>query len=171
MICPFCRTQNIEGADECANCGQALYGLDLPGGVKGGAGAPDFILEPISRLTKREALTVGADYPVAMAVKLMQNHNSSCVMVTDDAGSTVGIITGTDILLKVAAPAADLNALTCRQIMTPDPVTHQDEDSIAIAVNAMAAGSLRHIPIVREGRLAGVIDVNDVFSYISPNLV
>jgi CBS domain-containing protein len=55
--------------------------------------------------------------------------------------------------------------------MTADPVTLHDEDSIAIAVNAMAGGSLRHIPILRDDRPLGVIDVNDAFSYISPNLV
>jgi CBS domain-containing protein len=170
MICPFCHSENIEGADECANCGQALYGLDLPGGGKGGPAAPDFIHDPISRLTKREPLSVGPDYPVSMAVKLMQTNGSNCVLVVD-ADKLVGIITGTDILLKVAGPTVDLNAVTCRQIMTADPVTLHDEDSIAIAVNAMAGGSLRHIPILRDDRPLGVIDVNDAFSYISPNLV
>src|SRR6266540_5510792 len=168
MICPFCRAENIEGADQCVNCGQDLAGLDLPG-VKGSI-APDFVQEIIAKLPKHDAPQVPASYPASMAVHLMQLSGTSCVLVTRD-GELVGIITGADILHKVAGPNEDLNAVTCEQIMTPDPFCLHDDDSIAVALNGMASGGFRHIPIMRVDKPTSVIDVNDVFRFISPQLV
>lgn len=168
MICPYCHVDNIEGADECVNCGQTLYGLDLPG-IKGGV-APAFVLQPVSRLPIRIVPGIGASDPVSLAVRLMQRSDTSCVLVLLD-GQLKGIITGWDILQKVAGPAEDLNALTCAQVMTADPQVLHDEDSIALALNLMAAGGFRHLPILVEQKPAGVIDVNDVFRHLSPHLV
>ncbi len=169
MICPYCSAENIEGSDVCVNCGQPLYGLDLPGAPQGSQ-SPDFIHQPLSLLSKREAVTVGADDPVALAVRLMQTRESSCVLVMD--GERIdGIITGWDILHKVAGPGEDLNAVSCAQIMTPDPITLQDDDSIALALNMMASGGFRHIPILSDNQPTGIIDVNDVFRQITPHLV
>jgi CBS domain-containing protein len=168
MICPFCRTENIEGADECVNCGQALYGLDLPGSK--GSVAPDFVNQPVSRLPLRTVPTLGASDPVGLAVRLMQRSDTSCVLVMNN-GDLAGIITGRDILEKVAGQADDLNAVTCAQIMTPDPQCLHDEDTIALALNLMASGRSHHVQILVNEKPVGVIDVNDVFRHLSPYLV
>jgi CBS domain-containing protein len=170
LICPVCRSENIEGADQCANCGQSLYGLDLPGGPKSRP-APDFIDRPISVLPKREVVKVSPHDPVGLAVRHMQRHNINYILVLD-GDKLKGIITGWDILQKVAGPRKDLNAVTCAQMMTPDPLTLHEEDSLALALNVMASGGFRHIPVVKDGGDAiGVIDVNDLFRFISPHLV
>ena len=170
MICPHCHAENIEGVDECVECGHALAGLDLPGELKGGQ-APAFVHEPISRLPKREPVYAGSLDPVALAVRLMQTRSTGCILVRDDGGAPAGIITGWDILQKVAGAHDDLNAITCAQIMTRNPICVRDDDTVAVALNLMASGGFRHLPVLREGQIAGVIDVGDVFRDISPNLV
>ena len=169
MICPSCRAENIEGADACTNCGQALYGLDLPGASQGSQ-APEFIEQPLAALPKRAAPTVGLSDPVALAVRHMQSQETGCVLVMD-GDRLAGIITGWDILHKVAGQTDDLNAVTCGQIMSADPTCLHDEDSIALALNAMASGHSRHVPVLRDDRPTGVIDVIDVFRHLSPHLV
>jgi CBS domain-containing protein len=124
----------------------------------------------VSRLPIRNVPSIGASDPVSLAVRLMQRSDTGCVLVLHD-GQLKGIITGWDILQKVAGPAEDLNALTCAQVMTADPQILHDEDSIALALNLMAAGGFRHLPILVENKPAGVIDVNDVFRHLSPYLV
>ena len=170
MICPFCHAENIEGADQCVNCGQDLAGLDLPGASTGKGSAPEFVNQTIVRLPKHDAPQVGGSYPVSLAVRLMQTTGASCVLVSSD-GELVGIITSKDILAKVAGLKEDLNAITCQEIMTPDPFCLHDDDSIAVTLNAMASGGFRHIPIMRVDKPMSLIDVNDVFRFISPNLV
>jgi CBS domain-containing protein len=126
--------------------------------------------ETLDRLPQRPAARVGVADPVALAVRRMQLENMGAVLVMEGE-RLVGIITGTDILNKVAGPRVDLTAVTCGQIMTPDPVVFHFDDSIALALNKMSIGEFRHIPIVRNDHPVTLIDVNDVFRHITPHLV
>jgi len=169
MLCPSCHTNNIEGADLCANCGQALYGLDLPGAPQGSQ-APDFVNQPLSSLPRRQPARVGASDPVSFAVRQMQTQNAGAVLVMEGE-RLAGIITSWDILHKVAGPTEDLNAVTCRQIMTADPLCLRDDDSVALALNLMAGGGFRHVPLLVDEKPVGVIEISDVFQHLSPHLV
>lgn len=164
MICPACRAENIEGADDCVNCGEPLYGLDFPDD------GPTFIQQPILGLPHRPVLSVSINDPVSLAVRLMRQRGTKCVLVMDGE-QLAGIITGSDILHKAAGPRYDLGALRCSEIMTPDPVCLSTDDSIALAINMMASGDFRHVPILKDGKPVTVIGVNDIFMYVSPNMV
>ena len=169
MICPACKHENIEGADDCVNCGESLYGLDLPGaGIK--EDMPSFVREPIAGLPRRPAVFINDVDPASLAVRTMLETGSRSLLVMTN-GSLAGIITGSDFLTKVAGPHEDLTAITCSQIMTANPMCLEEDDSIAIAINLMASGQFRHIPILKDGIPVSVIGVNDVFMYISPRLV
>jgi CBS domain-containing protein len=168
MICPHCHAENIEGVDECVECGHALAGHDLPGD-KGGR-APGFVFDDISRLPKREPVFAGVADPVGLAVRLMQTRSTGCIVVRDGE-QTAGIITGWDILQKVAGPREDLNAVTCGQIMTPNPICVREDETVAVALNMMHSGGFRHLPVLRDNEIAGIIDAGDLFRDISPNLV
>lgn len=169
MKCPSCHFDNIEGSDECANCGAALYGLDLPGAPQGKQ-APDFIHQPLSNLPIRQASRVGPLDPVTLAVRQMQRDETNCVLVMEDS-EVKGIITGWDLVQKVAGATEDLNAVTCGQVMTPDPLFLHLEDSVALALNMMAAGGFRHVPILRDDQPIGYVAASDLFRLISPQLV
>jgi CBS domain-containing protein len=169
MLCPSCRAENIEGDDLCKNCGHDLRNLDIPD-APSGSQSPDFIRGRLADLPGAQAGTVGVSDPVALAVRLMQRDETDCVLVTE-GGDLKGLITAWDILYKVAGPKEDLNAVTCGQIMTTDPVLFRDDDSIAVALNKMSAREFRHIPLLQDGKVARVITVKDVFRAISPHLV
>ena len=165
MRCPSCHHDNIEGADECSYCGAALYGLRI-NAYEG----PDFIHRPLSDMRKRAIHSVGVNDPVALAVRTMQREDVNCVFVTDGE-EIAGIITGWDILQKVAGPNEDLVAVTCDKIMTAKPYMLNEDDSVALALNAMATGGFRHLPVADEGKPTGIITSSDLFRYISPHLV
>ena len=169
MICPSCNAENIEGSDECVNCGAALYGLDLPGAPQG-AQAPAFVQQPIAGLPKRAVVKVGISDPVALAVRHMQQEAINCVVVMD-GDRIAGLLTSWDIVNKVAGPAEDLIAVTCGQLMSPDPVVLHDDDTIAMALQMMAAGGYGHVPVTRGDEPIGILVPADVFRQISPHLV
>ncbi|HEX5139471.1 MAG TPA: CBS domain-containing protein [Dehalococcoidia bacterium] len=169
MICPSCHAENIEGADECSHCGAALYGLDLPG-ASHGAKAPAFIQQSIAGLPKRAVVKVGLSDPVGLAVRHMQRQDINCVLVMDGE-KVAGILTGWDILQKVAGPREDLNAVTCGQVMTASPVVLHDEDTIAMAIHLMAAGGIQNVPVLKGDEPTGILVSTDVFRQISPHLV
>jgi CBS domain-containing protein len=163
MNCPSCGAHNILGAEQCVNCGTDLSNIILT------TPAPEFVRAPASRLAGGQAGAVGPTDPVALAVSLMQREASDCVLVLEGE-DLVGILTTWDILHKVAGPKEDLNAVTCGEIMTKDPVFLRDEDDIAVAINKMATGEFRHIPLLENGRVRRVISAGDLFRYVSPHL-
>lgn len=166
-VCPECGEENLQGADYCSNCGHDLYDLDHPAGsVESG---PSFIERPLAELPAHRLAKVSPADPVGLAVRLMQNEGLDCVLVMDGA-HLVGVMTPWDILHKVAGPREDLNAVTCAEVMTADPVYLRDDDTVAVAVHKMSVGGFRHIPLVQGGLPTSVINVNDVFHYLAPFL-
>jgi CBS domain-containing protein len=168
MICPECRHDNIEGADYCANCGHDLYGLDQPD-APGALRGLEFIREPLSRVPSKAPVKVAVSDPVALAVRMMQHTDTSCVLVMD-GGKLAGIITPWDILHKVAGFRDDLNAVSCGQVMTADPVFLRDDEDIAVALNKMSIGGSRHIPLLQGGQPVAVVSIGDVFQHIAHHL-
>lgn len=164
MKCPSCGHENILGADACSHCGASLYGLTTD------SGAPDFINDPLTTIALRPAIKLGPADPVSLAIREMRLNDTNAILVMD-GDKLAGIITGWDIVQKVAGPEHDHSAVTCGEIMTPDPQYLHREDSVAHALNLMAARGMRHLPIVNENGPEGVIIASDLFRHISPQLV
>ncbi len=170
MICPTCRADNIEGVDNCVNCGHDLQGFDQPGAPGGTERGPEFIYLALRELAPKTPSFVNHRDPVGLAVRLMQNEETDCLLAMD-GDRLVGIITPADILHKVAGPNEDLNAVTIGQVITADPVCLNEDDDLAVAINKLAVGGFRHIPILRGGVPVAVANVWDLFRYLAPHLV
>lgn len=168
MICPECRYDNIQGVDYCANCGHDMAGVGRAGA--GGAGrSVEFIHQSLADVPAKGPVKVAASDPVGLAVRMMQHTDTNCVLVMDGA-RLAGIITPWDILHKVAGPNEDLNAVTCRQVMTADPVFLRDNDDIAVAIHKMSVGGFRHIPLLQGSQPVAVVSINDLFRHIAHHL-
>jgi CBS domain-containing protein len=161
MICPSCGTENIQGEDNCANCGADLRTSDIP--QRANSFEQRLMDEPLSALADVELLSVATTTPAAEAVRLMQERNIGSVVVERD-GRVVGIFTEADALLKLSAPAADGRSVG--ELMTADPVVLRSDDSVAVAIHKMAVGGFRHIPLVDAGRATGIVTARDLFRHI-----
>jgi CBS domain-containing protein len=162
VICAVCGFQNIQGEDECANCGADLRTVDIP--------SPSTALEDrlvrdhLDRVHGREPILVAPDTPVRAALRQMQDQRANALLVGDGA-HLHGIFTERDALLKVAGQGLD--GVTVSQVMTPDPVVLRADDTIAVAIHKMAVGGFRHIPLVAEdGRVTGIVTAQDVMRHI-----
>jgi CBS domain-containing protein len=167
MICPSCRSENIEGADLCSNCGESFWPIEVNGGK-------DRILpaleEPLNRLSGREVTRIQTTDPLSLAVRMMQEKNESGLMVFE-GDRLAGILTAWDLVYKAGASTQDLGAIRCSEIMTADPIVFKDEERIAAAINKMAVGEFRHIPISHGEATYTIIDSKQIFEFISPYLV
>jgi len=163
MICPVCQFDNIEGSDECENCGADLRIADLP--------APEtplerrLVAEHLSELGHRDPIVLARTAPAREAVAAMQRAGVGSVLVTD-GGRLVGIFTERDALLKVAGVSAAAMDAPLGELMTADPVVLREDDSIAVAIHKMAVGGFRHIPLTRDGQPTGIVSARDVFGHI-----
>jgi CBS domain-containing protein len=165
MKCPFCGHENILGSDDCTNCGASLYGLNGPRSV-----APDFIHDALTTVTLRPAVKLAPADPVSLAIREMKRAETNAVLVME-SGEIAGIITGWDIVQKLAGAGEDHSAVTCAEIMTPQPLVLSRDDTVARARNIMGARGIRHVPIVGSDGPEGVIIAADLFRHISPQLV
>ncbi len=165
MRCPTCGYENLSGADVCDNCGSDLAGRDVPEPAT--AFHSRLLGEHLDELGIVAPEIVGPATDVDEAIRRMHAGGSDCVLVVDD-GRLVGIFTDRDAVLKVAG-----TSLADRSIagsMTRDPVVLRHDETIAVAINKMAVGGFRHIPIVEDGRPTGVVSAKDVFRHLAESL-
>jgi CBS domain-containing protein len=97
----------------------------------------------------------------------MREKEAECVLVREETGKIVGILSERDVLLKAAGPDRDLMALAVRDIMTKDPVMLREEDSLAVALHKMSVGGFRHIPFVADDGVTLMISVQDVLKHVA----
>jgi CBS domain-containing protein len=167
ILCPYCEAENIEGADECAACGAALTEMSVR--VPASSVEADLLRDRIERLWPKSAVSVSPETLVGDVLQKMVDAKIGCVMVTDK-GRLVGIFSERDALMKLNAEAFKFLKRPISQFMTPDPVTLETSDKIAYALHKMNVGGYRHIPILFEGKLAGVISIRDILRYLTERI-
>ena len=165
MVCPVCGFDNLTGAEVCDNCGADLAGGDVPQAALTFHGR--LLGEHLDDLGAPPPLTVGPDTPVDVVIARMQEADADCVLVVAD-DRLVGIFTDRDALVKAAGKP--LEAFRVSDFMTPDPVVLRHDDPIAIAINKMAVGGFRHIPLLDDGRPTGVVTARDVFHHLAETI-
>jgi CBS domain-containing protein len=164
MICPYCGFKNIPGSDECESCHEDLASLD---GVVPRTKIEKVLMgDRIAKLQPREPISVRKETSVLEAVQKMNAHKIGCVLVMGN-DRLEGVLTEHDVLMKALGRERDLSKVPAASIMTPDPETLSEDDTLAYAVNRMSLGSYRHIPILRNGKPVGMVSVRDVLRYLS----
>jgi CBS domain-containing protein len=161
MICPVCGFENLQGVDECENCGTDLRTADIPSPST--AFEAELVNVPLSAVNPHEPLTVGPDADLAEAVRQLREHGAGCLVV-EDGGGVRGILSERDLVVKL--DGTTLDGMKVSDVMTPDPVVLRPDDSIAIAIHKMAVGGFRHIPLVENGRATAIVSARDVFRHI-----
>ena len=165
MRCPTCGFENLLGSDVCDNCGSDLAGHDTPQSPTTFRG--QLLGEHLDALTIAEPELIDATADVNEAIRRMHDKAIDCVLVTD-GDRLVGIFTDRDAVLKVAG--LERQARPISGLMTRDPVVLRHDETIAVAINKMAVGGFRHIPIVEDGRPTGVVTARDVFRHLVDSL-
>jgi CBS domain-containing protein len=100
-----------------------------------------------------------ADPLRAAAERMWQQQTGSLVVI--DGGQLVGIITERDVL-KAVAQQVDLDATTVGDVMSKNVVTTTPDVMLRDAARQMAAHWIRHLPVVAEQRLVGMLSMRDV---------
>lgn len=167
MLCPDCGFENLDGVDNCQRCHQSLTALSKPQGHT--AIEKAIFRDRIDVLQPREHPLVSPDTPVGRVLELLVEKRVGCALVIEN-GALIGIFSERDALFRLNTEAAALADRPVRQFMTPSPVTLELKNKIAFVLHRMALGGYRHIPIMAEGKLIGVISIRDILGYITEKL-
>ncbi len=104
------------------------------------------------------------DNTVIEAATLMTSANIAAVVILDEDGKLIGIITERDMTRKVIAKNLDPKETSVSEIMTKKPDTLAPDDSASDALELMQARHFRHLPVVEDGKCVGMVSLRDLYS-------
>jgi len=167
IACPYCGSENPEGADLCSDCQHSLTDLGRPAletPVERG-----LMKDRIEALSPKLPFAVSAHTPIGEVLHRMVAASIGCVMIVD-GDQLLGIFSEYDALRKINSNAAQMADRPISAVMTPNPVTLEAKDKIAFALHKMHVGGYRHLPIMSKGKLTGVISIRDILGYLTERI-
>jgi len=116
----------------------------------------------VANVMRPPVTTVEQAAHVAAAAYLMKHAGATALMVLDaQTGQPIGIITQADIA-RAVADGKDVNSVRIYDLMTTRPTVISTTTSVRDAANVMTSGHFRHLPVVGDAGLAGIVDITDV---------
>jgi CBS domain-containing protein len=112
-----------------------------------------------------EIATVRADATVAEAIAMLAQKRIGAAVVSSDGRSIEGIVSERDIVRTLAKSGADALSTTVAKVMTRDVETCGGAETSEALLKRMTAGRFRHMPVVEDGRMTGVLSIGDVVKY------
>lgn len=106
-------------------------------------------------------LVVDASAPLQDAARHMRDHAVGDVLVTDGE-RLCGIVTDRDLVVRALADGYDPKATTVGQVCSRDLVAVEADDDVQHAVDTMRGRAIRRVPVIDQGRLAGVVSLGDL---------
>ena len=107
-------------------------------------------------------LTIGRDVRVEEAAKKMYENRVGSLLVVDEEGVLVGIITERDILYAVGEGLIG-KGVPVWEVMTENPVTAKPDEPLVEALDKMVEARIRHLPVVDEdGKPVGIVSIRDL---------
>jgi CBS domain-containing protein len=105
---------------------------------------------------------ISPDATACEAAELMAAHGIGAVFVTNGS-KLAGILTERDITNRLVAKCKDSKTTKVSELMTANPVTIGPDESARDALNLMRSKRFRHLPVVKDGHIIGMVSVRDLF--------
>jgi CBS domain-containing protein len=123
---------------------------------------------PVSRILGdkgNNVVTVPPSASVQVVVEVLAKHRIGAVIVTDQTGKPLGIASERDVIRSLSKHGAGALGQSVDSIMTTNLKTCSRGDSEADIMRMMTENRIRHLPVVENGRLAGIISIGDVVKH------
>ena len=109
-----------------------------------------------------EVVSITATETIYAALSLLATNKIGAVLVTDPQGGIAGIISERDLVRAMHKYGKDLFDKHVGDLMTSNVVTCSPKDPVAAIMGMMTSQRFRHVPVVEDGKLAGMISIGDV---------
>jgi CBS domain-containing protein len=113
----------------------------------------------------REVLTAQPHRTLKEVAEILSARGVGAVVIADVQGSILGILSERDIVRAVGRRGAKALDDAASMHMTTQVVTTSEDETVLATVEKMNAGRFRHIPVLKDGRLAGIVSIGDVVKY------
>lgn len=111
-------------------------------------------------------LTIGPSETVTTLLRELAEHNVGALVVVKAAGGSdvVGIVSERDVVRRLAERGAEMLDAPISQIMSTDVVSCASKDQIDSVAETMTERRIRHMPVIDDGQLVGIVSIGDVVS-------
>ncbi len=120
------------------------------------------ILADILRHKGTETVAVSPADTIITVLEVLADKGIGAVLVLDAGRRLVGIVSERDIVRALRHHGAQTLTMTARQLMTAELTTATPRTSVAETRELMTAGRFRHVPVLENGVLAGLVSIGDV---------
>jgi CBS domain-containing protein len=122
-------------------------------------------VEDILREKGRDIVAVAEEVTLLSALEVMKDKRIGAVLVTDKAGAVCGILSERDVARDLPEFGASILEKPVGTLMTKDVISCQSSDTIAKIMTLMTESRIRHLPVINDGVLEGLISIGDVVKY------
>ncbi|WP_421119458.1 CBS domain-containing protein [Aquihabitans daechungensis] len=112
-----------------------------------------------------EVVTVRSDATIAEVAIVLAEHRIGAVVVTDDGRSIDGVLSERDIVRALARPDDGMLAATAASLMTTEVVSCEPDTTVEEVMSTMTERRIRHMPVLVDGSLAGLVSIGDVVKH------
>ncbi len=116
---------------------------------------------PVKMVMRREVLTTNVNTPIRKVGERMQDQRIGCLLVVDGK-EPLGILTESDIVQKVVAAGRDPATTMAGEVMSTPLITIGPDESVVSADELMDREHIRHLAVVDQGDVIGIVSVRDL---------
>lgn len=125
----------------------------------------------VLELARRDVVTCRPTASAADVADSMAESGVGSVVVTEQEGRPVGIVTDRDLVVRVLARDVDPVAVTAADVMTEDPETIPSDSGVFESTQAFSRAGVRRLPLVDgNGLLVGIVSLSDVMLLLTQEL-
>ena len=115
----------------------------------------------LKEIMTKQVLTVHPEERVAVAARMMARNNIGSLPVCDAQGRICGMVTDRDLVVRCMA-ADGPGKMKVRDVMTGNVITAAPDMEAAMAAHLMGRQQIRRLPVVKDGKLCGMISLGDL---------
>ena len=110
----------------------------------------------------RQVITARVEQTLSEICELLTTNKIGAVVLTDDDQRIQGILSERDIVRAIAQEGPGVLSTPASGQMSRNVITAAESDTVDTVMSRMSAGRFRHMPVVRDGRLIGVVSIGDI---------
>ena len=122
-------------------------------------------LADLLKARNQDLIKIRAQDCIADAAKVLSANKIGALLVEDDSGKIVGILSERDIVGGMGPHGADLHDVAVSELMTADLIHCSPNDSVNKAMELMTERHIRHLPVFENDELLGLISIGDLVKW------
>ena len=116
----------------------------------------------LKEIMSSNVVKVHPEESVAIAARLLANHNIGILPVCEQDGKVCGLVTDRDLVTRCVAANRSPEQTKVREVMTGRVVSASSNMDVAVAAYLMGREQIRRLPVIDDGKLCGVVSVGDL---------